>query len=148
MLGSQPCLSERSSQEDAFCPPPLIPSTNIYVQNRRDLILDGTRCERLLWHMQDRAAGTMQFTLARPGMLKHFEGQWTVTAVEGKVLMQITLPPCICAGSSSSCHLSLRRHTPKALQAPVTRPLHGSIANASESMCCSLEPHACLMMHR
>ena len=45
---------------------------------------------KILCCIQDRAAGTMQFTLAKPGMLKHFEGQWTVTAVEGK--MHTTLP--------------------------------------------------------
>ena len=36
--------------------------------------------------LQDRSAGTMHFSLARPGMLKHFEGQWTVSAVEGERL--------------------------------------------------------------
>ena len=26
----------------------------------------------------------MHFSLAKPGMLKYFEGQWTVSAVEGE----------------------------------------------------------------
>ena len=34
----------------------------------------------------------MQFTLAKPGMLKHFEGQWTVTAVEGEMHPKL---PCM-----------------------------------------------------
>lgn len=45
--------------------------------------------------MQDRAAGTMHFSLAKPGMLKFFEGQWTVSAVEGEnpsVGAALTLP--------------------------------------------------------
>lgn len=33
----------------------------------------------------------MHFSLARPGMLKHFEGQWTVTAVEGDPCLSVTL---------------------------------------------------------
>ena len=76
----------------------------------------------------------MRFTLAKPGMLKHFEGQWTVTAVEGE--MHTALPECIsaasfCPGSSRSF---LRRRTAKAY--------------SSASMCSSLESHACLMMRR
>ena len=42
-------------------------------------------------YLQDSLAGTMHFSLARPGMLKHFEGQWTVTAVEGDTHMSCTL---------------------------------------------------------
>ena len=42
------------------------------------MCLSGASC------LQDRSAGTMHFSLAKPGMLKHFEGQWTVSAVEGE----------------------------------------------------------------
>lgn len=38
--------------------------------------------------MQDRAAGTMQFALAKSGMMKVCEGQWTVSAVEGEASSQ------------------------------------------------------------
>ena len=76
----------------------------------------------------------MQFTLAKPGMLKHFEGQWTVTAVEGK--MRTTLPSmCLirffmsrlmpslseaahCKGLASPCRQSLAlQHLPIRMQA-------------------------------
>ena len=63
-------------------------------------------CQIISCCTQDRAAGTMQFTLAKPGMLKHFEGQWTVTAVEGKMhtrlaCMHLCRAPCPGSGSLS-----------------------------------------------